>query len=246
MLFFVLLAPTSSIVPIRDPIFEHRMYLPLACVVAVIVVGTLRWASGSAKQLRGGWIVLLGLSVVLTASTWRRNTVYASPQRMWEDVAQKQPRCARAWRGLAAVALEEQRLADARSHLTRALTIHPHEARAYGGLGKLFLLQGSPGEAVAAYRRAVELDPNYFAGRSDLAAALAQVGEVDEAERLLKELLAIRPEIADAWCNLGNVYYLRRRPAEAKAAYERALEIDPEHDFAREGIERLRRSRQVP
>ncbi len=37
--FFLILAPTSSILPIADLAFEHRMYLPLAAVVVVAVVG---------------------------------------------------------------------------------------------------------------------------------------------------------------------------------------------------------------
>lgn len=252
LLFFVLLAPTSSIVPIRDPIFEHRMYLPLACIVALIVVSAMRWRPAGSQTLRSATdrrpalCVVLALGALLGSLTWHRNTIYASPQKMWEDVAEKQPRCARAWRGLAAVATEEKRFANAREHLTRALTINPYESRAYGALGKLFLLQGQPREAVGAYRRAIDLEPNYFAGRSDLAAALAQVGKIDEAERLLQELLEIRPKMANAWCNLGNVRYLQRRPEQAKAAYERALEIDAEHAFAKEGIERLRALRPAP
>lgn len=252
LLFFVLLAPTSSIVPIRDPIFEHRMYLPLACVIALLVSCVVGLPSSRVRGMRAaarwrtGLRMALVLSVLLAGLTWRRNTLYESRKRMWRDVAKKQPRCVRAWRGLASVALKEQRYADARKHLTRALTINPYAPRAYAALGKLFLSQGKPGEAVAAYRRAVELDPYYFAGRGDLAAALAQVGEVGKAEHMLQELVEIRPEMADAWCNLGNVYYVQRRPLEAKAAYERALELDPEHVFAREGIERLRRLRRAP
>src|SRR5262249_32946181 len=37
--FFLILAPTSSFMPIRDLVMEHRMYLPLACVVVPVVVG---------------------------------------------------------------------------------------------------------------------------------------------------------------------------------------------------------------
>ena len=49
--FFLILAPTSSILPIRDLAFEHRMYLPLAAVVAGVVMGG--W-------LVGRWLVARG------------------------------------------------------------------------------------------------------------------------------------------------------------------------------------------
>ena len=37
--FFAVLAPTSSFVPIADLVFEHRMYLPLAGLVILVVLG---------------------------------------------------------------------------------------------------------------------------------------------------------------------------------------------------------------
>src|SRR5437764_5148375 len=37
--FFLILAPTSSVMPIADLAFEHRMYLPLAAVIALFVIG---------------------------------------------------------------------------------------------------------------------------------------------------------------------------------------------------------------
>ena len=40
--FFVILAPTSSVVPTRDVVVEHRMYLPLAAVLTLLVLGVLR------------------------------------------------------------------------------------------------------------------------------------------------------------------------------------------------------------
>jgi protein O-mannosyl-transferase len=59
--FFVVLAPTSSVVPITaSPMAEHRMYLPLASVVTLIVVGA--FALGK-RLLNKQWCVVLGCVV---------------------------------------------------------------------------------------------------------------------------------------------------------------------------------------
>src|SRR5262249_10459492 len=67
--FFVILAPTSSILPIADLAFEHRMYLPLAAVVVLVVVGAheaiglLIARLGAPNGLRRG--VEIGLALVV-------------------------------------------------------------------------------------------------------------------------------------------------------------------------------------
>ncbi len=97
--FFVILAPTSSFVPINDLAFEHRMYLPLAAVVTGVVAGG--WVAGQ-WLIRRGVISLLGLeaiggllvmfaSIALGFLTFQRNVDYESQVSIWEDTAAKAP-----------------------------------------------------------------------------------------------------------------------------------------------------------
>src|SRR5947209_19178438 len=84
--FFLILAPTSSIFPIADVAFEHRMYLPLATVVVLVVVGghealeyVFRRLPAPDARLR--WLEL-GLAtaaiLALASATARRNEDYRS------------------------------------------------------------------------------------------------------------------------------------------------------------------------
>ena len=52
--FFLFLAPTSSILPIRDLMVEHRMYLPLAAVICLVVLGGFVALSRSRMSLASG------------------------------------------------------------------------------------------------------------------------------------------------------------------------------------------------
>jgi protein O-mannosyl-transferase len=93
--FFVALAPTSSVIPLLHPVFEHRMYLPLMAVVAVIVcalyAATRRLpATGKARKWLGmGTLVLAAFA--LGATTVRRNMDYGTEVSIWRDTAQKAP-----------------------------------------------------------------------------------------------------------------------------------------------------------
>ncbi len=81
--FFLILAPTSSFVPIQDLCFEHRMYLPLACVVtACVLVGHAifqRFPWPSARL--GSVAVLLGVVLVLGGLTWPATGCTTAPWR---------------------------------------------------------------------------------------------------------------------------------------------------------------------
>jgi len=64
------------------------------------------------------------------------------------------------------------------------------------------------------------------------ALALEQAGRLDEAAREYARILEAHPESLRAWVNLGNVEAARHRPAEAEAAYRRALGIAPDQPEA--------------
>lgn len=85
----------------------------------------------------------------------------------------------------------------------------------------------APGEALEAYRRALELDAAHADARVNLGRLLHARGDVAAAEVHYLRALAAAPRHATAWFNLGVALEDRDRPAEALTAYERALANDP-------------------
>ena len=110
--FFLILAPTSSVMPIDDACFEHRMYLSLAAPVVAAVVGVCLAAERlsrrpgesqeARKRLAFGIAALLALCAAagLGAMTLRRNAQYRSEFSIWEDTVHKRPENPRAWGNL--------------------------------------------------------------------------------------------------------------------------------------------------
>jgi len=88
------------------------------------------------------------------------------------------------------------------------------------------LEEAVPEEAMAAYRRALELDPGLADAHVNLGRLLHERGETAAAERHYRLALAARPEDETAAFNLGVALQDLGRLAEATEAYEKALEID--------------------
>jgi len=62
----------------------------------------------------------------------------------------------------------------------------PHDARGYLMVGHFFMLNRRYEEAIAAYRKAIALDPNLYPARSELGIQLMRLGQNDEALNQLK------------------------------------------------------------
>ena len=112
--FFLILGPTSSIAPLADLAVEHRMYLPLAAVVVLVVVFRYEaWlllaarffpAARTPSKLRAflAMAILLPIVAALGARTMLRNEDYGSAHRLWEETVRTAPKKARAHSNLAA------------------------------------------------------------------------------------------------------------------------------------------------
>lgn len=224
--FFLLLAPTSSVVPIVSEVgAERRMYLPLVGLVVAAVlagralVGVARRPGRSAGDVtamqpgrgtapRGRLWLSAGL-VALTAgvlglTTRARSEDYVSAVRIWRTVVEAMPANPRGHVNLAAALEREGNVAaaEALDHLRTAARLRPRDARAQVNLGIALRSQGHLGEATARYRRALELEPTMAQAHFNLGNALAEAGDLAGARQHYRQALAARPDYPAATRNL--------------------------------------------
>ncbi|KAL1140813.1 hypothetical protein AAG570_000741 [Ranatra chinensis] len=100
------------------------------------------------------------------------------------------------------------------------LDVCPLNAKVHYNLAKTSL---NHTEAIAHYREAIRLHPEYEQAMNNLANILRDEGNISEAESLLRKAVAIRPEFAAAWMNLGIVLSNMKRSDEALECYKTAL-----------------------
>ena len=255
--FFIILAPTSSFIPIADPAFEHRMYLPLAAVVVLAVMGIYTLLG------RRSLVVFLVLIVGLGFLTARRNEDYRSELTIWTDTVAKRPDNVRAQynlgnvlaatgRAAEAIGRYEQALrikpgyaeahnnlgnvlqtlgreTEAKTHFEQSLQSNPNNAEAHSNLGNIFLQEGKASDAIAHYQQALRIKPDYAGAHVDLGNALFQTGKVPEAITEYEQAVRLKPNVPEAHNNLGAALMQIGRVQDAIGHYARAIRIKPDY-----------------
>jgi predicted Zn-dependent protease len=221
----VVLAPTTSIVPLADAAVDHRMYLPLA----VVAIGVVAWiaprvvASGRAARLVA--TVLLAAVVVLEIrAVAARNRVFADPVALWSEVVAQSPDHARGYINRAGVLLEASRDDEAAADLARAQELMPGNPTLLVNLAILDLRGGDAARAIERLdiaTKGVRADHAVLGARGD---ALRQLGRSDEAGR--NYMLAAERAPGDALYPLlaGNAFGEAGDVGRAAEAYAIALE----------------------
>lgn len=230
LFLLILLAPTSSIIPIDDAMAERRLYLGFPGV-AMIAAEFLRRLRPSLSAFAAISAVLLALAVL----TWRRAELYTAAVPMWEDSVAANPRNSRAWFHLGFAYYADGRCADAARAYEKGASLNPKpDYTLLVDWATALECEGRLGEAEAKLREAMKLERNSH-GTAILGRVLARKGELDRALEVLNEALQINPSNADALAYRGNVRLLRNEPAEALADYEAALRLQPGDSAALKG-----------
>ena len=204
--FFLILAPSSSFIPLLNTIYEHRMYLSLAAVVGVVVMGL--YSVAGRHSLAVFAVVAIGLGFL----TWRRNQDYRRNPHFSLGIALQR----------------EGRVQEAISQFEQAQRFNPDDAEAHFNLGTALEKDGRLPEAMEQYEQAVQINPDYAEAHNNLGVALARLGRVPEAMQHYERALAVNPDHAGAHENLGNALLELGEMPEAIGQYEQALRLQPD------------------
>ena len=84
-------------------------------------------------------------------------------------------------------------------------------------------------EAIAAYRRAIELNPDLSWSHHNLGEALAKLGQLDEAIAAYHRAIELNPDFSWSYHHLGDALDRQQQWEEAVVAFRRAIELNPQH-----------------
>jgi hypothetical protein len=140
--FFLLLASTSSVLPVVTEVAaEHRMYLPLALVIAVLVIGTFTYLQNRRVSATVGLVAVALIAAAFGTVTSARNRDYHSAEGLWRDTVNKRPENARARHNYATILLADGRVGEAERQLREAVRLRPDYAEAHAALGATLCAQ---------------------------------------------------------------------------------------------------------
>ncbi len=227
--FFITLSVESSVIPIADVIFEHRLYLPS---VGFFVAATALLFRGVGKlRLRHAvtaLIAALSLAVVAFAGlAYARNTVWQSEVSLWQDVIRKSPIKARPYNGLGLAFLNLHEYDRAIECFARAISLNPSYGTAFNNIGSAFYLSGRYDRAVEAHTRAIALQPENAIFRDNRGLVFAAMGDHERAMNDYDKAIALNPSYAMPYHNIGVVLHRRGLYGEAIERYTKAITLDP-------------------
>ena len=229
--FLCILAPSSSVVPvITQTGAEHRMYLPLAAVIALVVVTVDRMIHGRGNSI--GPTLLCCAALVLGGTTVRRNIDYRSALSIWSDTVEK---CPDNWRALCNLGDEYASLGDlarAVELFDQSIRLKPNEAVTFNNRGDIFLKQGRLDLACRDFNRALEINSRFPAAHANLGIASAAAGDFESALAAFTVAIRLAPSSAQFHWRRGAVLIRLGRHAEAIGDLSETLRLDPRFDKA--------------
>jgi tetratricopeptide (TPR) repeat protein len=246
--FFLILAPTSSILPLNQLLHERRMYLSLAAVAVLVAAGgyalwdrllprpAVSGRRATAARWAGPVAVLSAAVTALGSATVQRNSVYQSLLTFWQDAAEKRPDNPVAHLTLGATLAAMGRTSEAIEHYHQALQLNPDYVYAHNNLGADLATLGKWSEAIEHYHKALQLSPDYAEAHNNLGIALAALGRADEAIEHYRTALRLKADYADAHNNLGNALADAGKTEEAIEHYRAALRIKPDYAEAHDNL----------
>jgi tetratricopeptide (TPR) repeat protein len=229
---FIILAPTSTVVPIlKQPVAEHRMYLSLAGLAVLFVVSLFAWA-GRRSLILGALAAL-----VLAGVTWTRNQTYRSEVGLWTDTANKEPFNSAAQNNLGLALLNLGHYQDAIGPCRAAVRDDARNELAHNNLGSALVCLGRPAEAVAEFTAAIQIRPTFADAEGNLGGALQLLGRSEEAIAHCRKAIELQPRSAKAHNNLGSALD-PAHPVEALHEYEDAVRLDSTYADFRSNLAR--------
>ena len=230
--FVITLLPTSSIIPLKQIVTEHRTYLPgLGFSLA------LGWVFVNIQRVHilvtGFLFLFVSLNYLLTVN---RSLDYRSEVSLWKDTAEKSPKKALVHNNLATAYMGAKMFREAERELAISLQLIPTQSDAYANLGHIHFHNKNWTQAIEELSWAITLgsekpDTFYFLGL-----AWGRQGAYLKAIPFLQRAVNMRPHKAHYHFDLGYAYQHERYFDEALQEFRQTLKIQPEHPLALNNI----------
>jgi tetratricopeptide (TPR) repeat protein len=229
--YLLLLAPTSSVVPIQDVLVEHRVYLPFICLLLITVEFLRRWDAGRSTMLAA-----LGAILIVTgALSYQRNTLWGNPLDLWQDAVNKSPNKSRPHFQLAYAQVQNGQCQTATQNYERVSKLSPPD--------QTLLIDWALAEdcalktdaAIARLKQALLMGPNAHI-YSLIGMMYGKRGQVSESLDALAAGEKLDPKFEMIYVYRGNDYITMGNYTGAAQEFQKALSINPLNQVAKDGL----------
>ncbi len=261
--FFLLsLSVESSIIPIQDVIFEHRLYLPILGIIIILVYTIFNLI----KSKPGSIIICLALALIFASLTFARNETWKTSYSLWKNTSEKSPGKARPNFNFGLASAEKGDYQGALALFTRTIEIendhmlayfnrgnirmrtkdyegavedlriyinnNPDHTEAYDILGKSLWHAGDLKSAITAFSKAIQNNPHYEQAYLNRAHVKLLMNDYNGAILDFKEAIKLNKTNPDPINSIGQTYVYLNKKEKALEYFTRAIEVDPSYAIA--------------
>ncbi len=197
--FFLTLLPESSLIPIHDVIFEHRLYLPMVGY-AMFLVGAIYYIFEN-KTIKLVIAILSVMVISYSIVTYNRNFVWKDKLTLWNDVISKSPNKARPYYNRGFAYYQQGNLVQAIPDFNKAIEINPNYGEVYNIRGAAYRAQGNLTQAISDYNKAIEIDSNFAEAYNNRGNVYYLQGNLTQAIADYNKAIEIDPNFTNAYNN---------------------------------------------
>jgi tetratricopeptide (TPR) repeat protein len=233
MWYFLILAPTSTIMPIKDVIFEHRMYLPLAAPLCLLVLGFYQWAFID-KFARSKTVLFYGLSIIAVVIA---GLFMPLPMLPFKELLARQ--------GIYFLATAVMGGLFVLAWLTGGKTLV--KVKALPTILPMILAvvvaiifavisysrNATYATPVTVWQDVADKRPENPRAHSNLGVSLIYANSINEGMAHLRRAVECDPTFVDAYYNMGVMLNIRQDNQGSMDNYRKATEADPKYIIAR-------------
>jgi tetratricopeptide (TPR) repeat protein len=229
--YLILLAPTSSVVPINDALVERRLYLPFICLLLITVEFLRRWKTSRATL----GMVLTAVVAIAGGLSYQRNHVWANGIALWSDATEKAPAKSRPRFQLAFAYYQAGQCPQAVNEYEKVAKLDSTDERLFIDWALAYDCAQQPDQALAKLQQAARITENAHV-YSLIGLIHAKRGNATEALRALDTAEKLDPRFEMTYVYRGNVYAGMEDFVKAAEQYGKALTINPASQPAKDGL----------
>lgn len=237
LFFFLSLSVESSIFPIADVIFEHRVYLPLFGFCLVVVPVLYEWLKPKYRKPLFCCVV-----IALIVATGYRNYIWSDRIVFLEDNYKKSPNKPRVINRLGFAYLQEKEPQKAFELFSKAIEIDPTYPESYLNRALLYQEFNQLELALNDYNAAINARAYFYEAYNNRGMVLAALGQNEWALKDYNQALKLNRYFAPAYINRGILLTDHGKYQEALDDFNRAVRVDPAnaHVYNNRGITHIK------
>ena len=225
--FFIFLLVESSLIPIQDAIFEHRLYLPSIGFIGAGVYLLFMFISRFPVKIFQTVMILI--AAILAVATFERNEVWRDEIVLWKSVLKQYPQNYIAQSSLGNAYGRAQKWDEAIGALKLAININPAFAPAHNNIAVCYINKNLIEDAIKEYKEAITIRPDYVKAYYNLSLLYYKEGNLQEAFNLLTTAKSINNSHAMVNNQLARLYCQRGDFTKSTSLFNDALSMEPDN-----------------